>query len=260
VIDIIEGDALVEVPRLGAGAFDLILCDPPYNVGKDYGGGVDDSRTPEEYDRWLSLLAHVTFEAAADVATCDWFCPSYQILGEPYLPGILRNEGGRVREREFPLWYRRNGPGPKYRGAGQVWACMHEHILMADKGGGVPPADWAPHYHSVLTVNTPQSNHPGGRWHVCEKPVDLYWLLIRAHQRPARVLDPTCGSGSALVACAKLGIDAVGVELVPETAKLARDRVRACLDGIGYRAARGGTRSLFHHDDHNEHDGKGGVR
>lgn len=252
--EIIQGDALVELPKLGTGTFDLLLCDPPYNVGKDYGGGVDDRREPEEYAAWLAALARVTFQAASDPATLYWFCPSYQVLGEPYLPAILRGAGWRVREKEFPQWYRRNGPGAKYRGTGQVWAPMCEHILMADKAGGLPPADRAPYYHTVLMVNTPQTNHPGGRWHVCEKPVRLYDLLVRAHRRPQRVLDPTCGSGSALVACAALGIDAVGIEIVPESAQLSRDRVQACVDGIGYKSARRGVKSLFHHNEHNEHD------
>ena len=44
-------DALAGLARIPDGSIDLILTDPPYNLGKDYGND-SDSQTVEEYLRW----------------------------------------------------------------------------------------------------------------------------------------------------------------------------------------------------------------
>jgi len=44
-------DALTGLARIPDGSIDLILTDPPYNLGKDYGND-SDSQTVEEYLRW----------------------------------------------------------------------------------------------------------------------------------------------------------------------------------------------------------------
>ena len=40
-IRIIAGDAIQEMKRLGKASVDLIIADPPYNLGKDYGNNHD---------------------------------------------------------------------------------------------------------------------------------------------------------------------------------------------------------------------------
>lgn len=45
---LICGDAITEMARLPANCIDLIIADPPYNLGKDYGNNKD-ARTSEEY-------------------------------------------------------------------------------------------------------------------------------------------------------------------------------------------------------------------
>lgn len=261
-IDVLTGDALAVLGAGDVAPADLVLADPPFNVGKDYGGGIDDALATDEYGRWLAALARACHAAAAEDATCYWFCPAFHLLGEPRLVDLLRAAGWRVREKELLVWYRPNGPGPKKRGTGQVWAPMCEFIVMAVKGKGLAPrAGWgrncralhrpvgdgeiAPWYHNVMTVCTPQSNHPGGRFHPCQKPLRLYQYLVQAHQGVRRVLDPTCGSGSSLVVCAQLGIDALGIELNAETAELARARVRAAVDAVPYQGARQGQQGIF---------------
>lgn len=248
--EVIEGDCLIEVPNLGPGQFDMILADPPFNVGKDYGAGIDDARPAEDYAAWLSVFYGLLFEAATTDATLYAFCPDKHLLGFPDLPGILRGAGWQPLQ--VLVWYRPNGPGPRHRAAGQVWARMSEFILLAVKGNGLPAKpsglpekDRQPWYHNVLTICTPQTNHPAGRWHVAQKPVLLYKVLLQAHSGIRRVLDPTVGSGSSLVACAELDIEAVGIELNPETYKLARRRVEAARFSLAYRDARRGTVPLF---------------
>jgi len=38
---IILGDSIAELKKLDSGVFDLVIADPPYNLGKDYGNNHD---------------------------------------------------------------------------------------------------------------------------------------------------------------------------------------------------------------------------
>lgn len=40
-INIITGDAVKEMQRIDASSVDLVIADPPYNLGKDYGNNHD---------------------------------------------------------------------------------------------------------------------------------------------------------------------------------------------------------------------------
>jgi len=142
------------------------------------------------------------------------------------------------------IWYARNGFGRK-KVPPRIWALLYEPIVYALKGSGLPDAAHMPWYHAVIEVPRPQSNFRAGRFHVCQKPVRLYKLLLQAHEGIRRVLDPTAGSGSSLVACAELGLDAIGIEIVPESAALCRERVAAAEAGLMYAKARQGQGGLF---------------
>lgn len=65
--------------------------------------------------------------------------------------------------------------------------------------------------------------------HPTVKPTDLMQWLVRLVKMPegTRILDPFCGSGSTLVAAAREGVEAVGIEISEEYAKLAAKRVVA---------------------------------
>jgi site-specific DNA-methyltransferase (adenine-specific) len=44
-----QGDAVEVLRKLPEGFIDLIVTSPPYNVGKEYGGEVNDRKSYEEY-------------------------------------------------------------------------------------------------------------------------------------------------------------------------------------------------------------------
>ena len=56
-IDIRQGDSLKLLKDIASGSVDLVIADPPYNLGKEYGEGKD-TFTHEEYiqfsQQWLS--------------------------------------------------------------------------------------------------------------------------------------------------------------------------------------------------------------
>jgi len=71
-------------------------------------------------------------------------------------------------------------------------------------------------------------NTPGGKHlHETQKPVPLMMELVGLFSNPANtILDPFMGSGTTLVACAKLGRKGIGIELDPEYFEIACKRVR----------------------------------
>jgi len=49
-----NGDCLEGVRDIPAASVDLVVTDPPYNIGKNYGPGTDDSRDPALYWKWFT--------------------------------------------------------------------------------------------------------------------------------------------------------------------------------------------------------------
>lgn len=47
-----NGDCLEVLPLFDDGCVDLVFADPPFNLKKDYGKGIDDARLAEEYLAW----------------------------------------------------------------------------------------------------------------------------------------------------------------------------------------------------------------
>ena len=47
-----QGDCLDVLPKIKDASVDLVFADPPFNLGKDYGKGVDDARASDEYLTW----------------------------------------------------------------------------------------------------------------------------------------------------------------------------------------------------------------
>ena len=54
-IEIITGNALVELEQLETGSVDLVIADPPYNLGKDYGNN-HDVQGFDEIRGWLGSI------------------------------------------------------------------------------------------------------------------------------------------------------------------------------------------------------------
>ena len=72
----------------------------------------------------------------------------------------------------------------------------------------------------------------GKRLHQTQKPLELMRYICKICVPGGRILDPFAGSGSTLEAAALEGYDAIGVELSPEIAKTASERLRMPLRHI----------------------------
>ena len=72
-----------------------------------------------------------------------------------------------------------------------------------------------------------QASEKGGkqRWHPTQKPIALMEWCLGFLPNADTILDPFMGSGTTLVACAKLGRKGIGIELDPDYFDIAVKRV-----------------------------------
>jgi DNA modification methylase len=76
------------------------------------------------------------------------------------------------------------------------------------------------HQYACQTVNAPDGRI-GDRYHEWQKPMELIERLIRNSSNPGDlVFDPFAGSGTTLLAAAKLGRKAIGCDIDPEAIAL----------------------------------------
>jgi len=81
------------------------------------------------------------------------------------------------------------------------------------------------YYREMESKNT-GNNHP------TVKPVHLMsWLVRLVTPKDGTCLDPFSGSGTTGVACAKLGINYIGIELDPEYYKISEARIKSVTEG-----------------------------
>ncbi len=236
---IILGDAIAEMRKLDSEAFDLVIADPPYNLGKDYGNN-HDIKGFEEYlafsKDWIKQ-AHRLLKNNGTI---------YVFMGFRFISYLYE-----LLDREFEMffnswivWHYTQGMG-KTRG----FSPRHDDILMFTKTKdfvfnlddirvpqkyyrernnmrGANPGDvWE--FSHVHYCNENRQNHP------TQKPEGLMERMILASSNEgARILDPFLGSGTTLRVCQQLNRAAIGIELNPDYAKMSQKRVQKEFTGF----------------------------
>ncbi len=81
------------LPSLHDGCVDLIIADPPFNLGKDY-QGYEDNMPEKEYISWVDDWVSQGFRILKDTGSFWIYCPSrrlgsFQTIGEKY--GVWEN-------------------------------------------------------------------------------------------------------------------------------------------------------------------------
>ena len=194
-IVIYHADCREVLPQLGN--VDLIVTDPPYGIGMDYGDGFSDT-TPTV----ISLLISVI-----DIAVQK-------------APVILTTVGCFAIEKAL---YVQRPP---------VWRiCWRKGITSRPSAIGF--TDWEPVFvygtrvhrnsHDLFTV---QPEKMGAFGHPCPKPEAFYnWLIQRFSEPGGTVLDPFNGSGTALRVAKDMGRRAIGIEIEERYCEIAAKRL-----------------------------------
>lgn len=186
--------------RAGAPPADLLLADPPYNVGMAYGTEQDDRKDEAEYERFTRTW----FERWRPAATRAIVTPGSANLGlcyrlfAPAHLGIWLKENSRTHG-----WISRFHTWEPLLFYGERWSQERTQDTFA-----------------FPTEGQAATAHP------CPKPLALWEDLLR-HYCPlgGLVLDPFGGSGSTLVAAERTGRLGYTVELEPSYCALALERL-----------------------------------
>ena len=236
---IILGDAIEKLAEIEAESVDLIVADPPYNLGKDYGNN-HDIRGFEQYllfsRKWLKQ-AHRILKPKGTI----YVFMGFRFIS--YFYDILDRELGMFFN-SWVVWHYTQGIGKK-----KGFSPRHDDILVFNKSEdfvfnldkirvpqkyyrernnmrGANPGDvWE--FSHVHYCNENRENHP------TQKPEGLIERMILASSNEGfTVLDPFLGSGTTLRVCQQLKRKGIGIEINPDYVKMTQNRLKREFNGF----------------------------
>ena len=238
-IDLRCGNAAELLKTLETESIDLIVADPPYNLGKDYGNN-HDLKGFEEYilftREWLSEAKRVLKPEGS----------IYVFMGVRFISYLydIMDRDIKLFFNSWIVWHYTQGMG-KTKG----FSPRHDDILVFNKGKnftfnldgirvpqkfyrernnmrGANPGDvWQ--FSHVHYSNPNRQNHP------TQKPEGIIERIVLASSNKGDiVLDPFSGSGTTLRVCQQLGRKAIGFELNPEYVAMTEQRLSEPFSGF----------------------------
>ena len=236
---IILGDTFEVLTTINSESIDLVIADPPYNLGKDYGNNHDIKGFEDylEFSRSWIREAHRVLKPNGTI----YVFMGFRFIS--YLYDILDRDFGMFFN-SWIVWHYTQGMGKK-RG----FSPRHDDILMFTKSKdflfnlddirvpqkfyrernnmrGANPGDvWQ--FSHVHYCNPNRQNHP------TQKPEGLIERMVLASSNEgSNVLDPFVGSGTTLRVCQQLGRSGMGIELNPEYIEMTKERLSKDFDGF----------------------------
>lgn len=177
------------------GDVQLILTDPPYNLGFDY-NEYDDNKSVEKYSKMLS--ESITRYSVNKVVT----------TGKQNLKLWYELEN----IEDVAIWYSKN----KMSGGKISNLSLWEPIVFIGKfDRNTRPND-------VLEYTNENQKDTGD--HTCPKTVKLFSELLKYSKKGDGVFDPYLGSGTTLIACEQTDRTCYGMELDPKYVDVIRKR------------------------------------
>lgn len=242
--EIYNEDVLKGIDRIDDNSVDLILTDPPYCLGKDYGND-SDKKSSEEYLEWTYKWIDAVLPKLKETGTL------YIFLSWQYSPEIFSYLKKRLLMINEIIWDRRV---PSMGGSTRKFTSVHDNIGFFAKSNG--------YYFDLDSVRIPydpetkkartRSIFIGKKWlEMGYNPKDL-WSYSRIHaQDPERedhptqkplaiiermvmsscppdgvILDPFMGSGTTAIACINNDRNYIGFEINEEYYEIIKDRIK----------------------------------
>ena len=249
----VHGDARC-MDRIPDGSVALVVTSPPYFAGKQYEQELEREGVPSSYLEYLAMLTDVFAECVRKLEPGGRIAVNVANLGrKPYrslsadVIRILEHDLGLLLRGEL-IWQKAEGASGScawgsFRSAtNPVLRDLSERVIVASKGrfdrarsvkqraaAGLPHTstltteDFMALTLDIWSIPAESARRVG---HPAPFPVELPEQLIRLYTfEDDLVLDPFMGSGSALVAAARLGRRYVGYDLDASYVELARRRV-----------------------------------
>jgi site-specific DNA-methyltransferase (adenine-specific) len=211
----------------------VVICDPPYDArthanARSLAGG-----KYHKHEIAFDALTDARFVVDFARVSPSWvlcFCALEQL-------GMYQTAAGAKWVRSG-VWHRPDG-APQFTGNRPAQACEGIAIMHAEPG----KTSWNGHGSRAFWSCGVERRE---RYHDTPKPVSLMLDLVRLFTNPDDVIfDPFAGSGTTGVAALILGRRFIGVELDPDRAAIATERLTATEQETTLKAARGGQLGLF---------------
>lgn len=211
-ITIYHADCRDILPTLAPGSVDLVLTDPPYGIGFDYGTHYDDRE--DGYGEWI----WTTIEAAEALVHDAGVVAVYQAA-----------KHARHWAEWFPRDWRPVALTKNFAQAMPTWLQWHTDYALIWTKGRLPcgkPAWQPPGARDWVMCNTATVRRGPSRDHPCPRPLDGTKYLVSCLCPPAGlILDPFMGSGTTLRAAKDLDRKAIGIEISEEYCEIAVKRL-----------------------------------
>jgi site-specific DNA-methyltransferase (adenine-specific) len=224
-------DMLKGIDKIPDGFVDLIVTDPPYCLGKDYGINSDKLK-PEDYLKWSKLWIDAVIPKLKSKGSL------YIFLTWQYSPEIFSYIKTKMYMINEIIWDRKV---PSMGGSTRKFSSVHDNIGFFVKAKN--------YYFDIDSVRVPydaetkkartRSIFIGKRWlevgynpkdiwsvtrihaedperenHPTQKPLEIIERIVKAScPEQGIVLDPFMGSGTTAVACIKLNRNYIGFEI-----------------------------------------------
>jgi site-specific DNA-methyltransferase (adenine-specific) len=236
-------DALQGVVRIPDESVDLVVSDPPYCLGKEYGND-SDKLDPEEYLEWSRRWIDAVVPKIKSTGSL------YVFLTWRYSPEIFCHLKTKLKMLNEIIWDRRV---PSMGGGTRRFSSVHDNIGFFAKARD--------YYFDIDAVRIPydeetkkarsRSIFVGSKWletgynpkdvwsvsrlhrihseredHPTQKPLEIIERMIKA-SCPVHgvVLDPFMGSGTTAVAAHRLNRRFIGFEANPDYCEIIRRRL-----------------------------------
>jgi site-specific DNA-methyltransferase (adenine-specific) len=238
-------DALQGLARIPDASVDLILTDPPYNLGKDY-GNASDQQTVADYLRWTEQWIDAALPKLKPNGSL------YIFLTWRFSPEIFVMLKQRMTMMNEIIWDRRV---PSMGGSVRSFSSVHDTIgffvrrkdyyfdldavriaydavtKKARSRSIFVGAKWLEIGYNpkdLWSVSRLHKEHPERADHPTQKPLEIIERMLKASCPPGGVvLDPFMGSGTTALAAKRCGRHFAGFELNPEYCRIIQTRLAA---------------------------------
>ena len=238
MIKLIHGKFELTPPN-NIGDIDLIVADPPDNIGLKY-EGFKDRQPTWEYEanirNWLSLMSGITdgpifftfnekWTRVVENAIEEIGIPLIQRIQWYYTFGQDQTSKGKYGLCHRPIYWLNSD----YVQPERIKVPSARQAKYNDKraaGGGKMPANV---WEFSRVCGTYKERR---KWSPTQLPESLVERIIRGHCRPnGRVLDPFIGSGTTAIACHHLNRRFIGFEKDPQYHEIACQRYSEAIGG-----------------------------
>ena len=236
-------DFLLGVKKIEDNSIDLIVTDPPYCLGKDYGND-SDQKSSTEFLRWTEKWLQLAIPKLKETGSLYIFT-SWQY--SPEIFSFLKKELIMINEI---IWDRKV---PSMGGSTRKFSSVHDTIGLFAKSQkyyfdvdsvriaydaetkkartrsifvgkkwlelGYNPKDlWS--ISRLHRIHRERENHP------TQKPLELIERMVKASSPECSiVLDPFAGSGTTVEACIRNNRSCIAFEINPEYCKIIEQRI-----------------------------------